>query len=377
MQPIDKSQSDRIPVTNPPPHEHGKLPHLLAESPEKREQLMAALSSITRHLYDEYKETFIASLSPFNQAIYHEAQKIPYAQKDWYRDAHDIVVTWSLAVIVREENMRAQASGSRELLPEWLVTAALLHDRGYGILASQLDTTGHAYHGRTGAHWENVDTRVLHSLLSRKFSEGLLMGGDWKTLFPNATLPAVNHVPGFGPLSDRELFLTIVEKHDHPLIGKLDQLPELGRHHFDADSLYSISLSSFVKDWLSYLSDSGKIARWRELGLIDAQTFSSETLLGIRLARYYPGSAALPSDWDSAHHPLRPEAAKGAEGGICIEPFSQTAHTLTDDSFRSLAACCRALNLSDTIEDFLPWFKVNLAAQFERLEILVNGKRPI
>ncbi len=351
----------------------GEYASLLNSSPEARQELMSAIAKSTRNMYDEYRDEFIRSLSPFNQAVYQQAIKIPYAERDWYRDAHDIVVTWSTSVIVRDENARPEHTP----LPEWLITAALLHDRGYGILASQSSLPGSDYVRREGAHWENVDTRVLHSLLSRKFSEGLLFEGNWEDLFPGVQLPLVERVIGFLPPHDRDLFLTVVEKHDHPLIQKLEQLPQVGRHHFDADSLYSVSLSSFVKDYLSYLSDPAKLDKWIAQGLCLPGQALPDTLLGIRLARYYPSVDSLPENWDTNAYPLRPEAAASSEGGRCMEPSSATASDLTAESFILLAQCCRALSYASSIYDFIPWFNHHLAEQFARLEVRVNGERPI
>jgi hypothetical protein len=366
---------------NPPDHLKGSgsfVSHLLL-NPKARVNVMEAVSIASHNQYQAYRPALEATLSATELALYSESQKIPYASKDWYRYLHDLIVTASLEVIANRENEAKRL----EPLPRWLVAAALLHDRGYGILAAQgaavqgslqcnsKGTAATEYITRGGAHWEQPDTRVLHSRLSRDLAEFLL--------FPESAEPAFvtfceskgvesmlnpHEVVG---LADKETFLSVITKHDHPLIGRCDELPPVGRHHFDADSLFSISLSSFVKDYLSYCSDTGKMKRAYDLGLCAPGAFTPYVLLEARLARYFPTEESLPVEWDRIAYPLLPNAVAFSESGRCIEPHSDTARELTIASFFALVECCKVLAEIESEQAFLLWFNDALKAQCESL----------
>ena len=353
---------------------HGPFVSQLILDSEARASVMRALSAASYFQYQAYRPALEAFLSVPELALYEESRKIPYASKDWYRDLHDLIVTASLAVIVSREN----DAGRLEPLPRWLVLAALLHDRGYGVLAAQ-GTGEHGfkaaaandYIARGGAHWEQPDTRVLHSRLSRDLAEFLL--------FPESAQPSIVKfcdANGITPIQnsrelidddDREIFLSVIERHDHPLIGRYEELSAIGRHHFDADSLFSISLSSFVKDYLSYCSDAAKVTRAYELGLCSPGGFTPLVLLEARLARYFPSQEALSPEWDHVLCPLIPGAVAFSEGGRCIEPHSDTARELTRDAFFDLSKCCRVLAAAENEEEFFSWFSAALKAQCESL----------
>jgi hypothetical protein len=341
----------------------GKLTGMLIADPQARQHLLGEIARIAQDIYAQYKNQFIASLSVFNQHVYQEITKIPYAAKDWWRDLHDIIVTWSISAIVAQENSRLKNKIEGEQLPEWLVTAALLHDRGYGILASQANSQGNSYQARQGAHWENSDTRVLHSSLSRKLAQVLFFKATLEDKSPALNAITLDQIDGFQWKEDRDTFLKVIEAHDYPLIGRLRELPAIGRHHFDADSLYSISLSSFVKDYLSYLSDPEKMEFYSRGGLCQPQEYTLRHLLMVRMARYFISSDHLPQQWDQKKFPLIPELVQFAEGSICIEPSSATALRMTGQAFWLLSKCCKALEQVDSTEEFLQWFLRNHSLQ--------------
>jgi hypothetical protein len=159
------------------------------------------------------------------------------------------------------------------------------------------------------------------------------------------------------PDSDVELFLEIVEKHDHPLIERYEEVPRLGYHHFDADSLYSISLSSFVKDYLSYLADERKLGEIRQSGMCGGDGFTLRDLLVIRLARYYAYESELPPGWDLESLPLIAGAYQLTEGRRCIVPHSATARQLTDRAFVLLRDCVEAFEHARDLDAFVTWMR--------------------
>jgi len=122
---------------------------------DARLALTQVLSQLSKECYNQFKSQFIDSLSEANRALYNKLCQIPYAEKDWWRDQHDIIVTRAMAKIIQEEAQRGA-----ELLPEWLITAALIHDRRYGVLANIPQQGTENYLKTAGAHWENVDVEI-------------------------------------------------------------------------------------------------------------------------------------------------------------------------------------------------------------------------
>ncbi len=314
--------------------------------PGPREELLEGLKKIASQAFTTYSDAFTNALTPFDRELYEWVAKAhPYSPKDWYRDPHDIIVVSAMQRIVASEG-----------LPSWLITAAILHDRGYAILASNNDQTARDYQQRDGAHWENVDTRLLHSRLSAE------LGREW----------VVKHLRGSGekiPLcADTETFLTVIEKHDHPLIGKYEELPPMGRHHFDADSLFSISLLSFIKDWLSYCADEKKLVKARGAGICEmGEVLSPNALLQARIARYYKEDSDMPDGWNCIETPLNLRALSFTEGGRCYPPHSQTAQGLTDIFFQGISRCCALLAEEESVTEFLTKVEPMIMAQFDLL----------
>lgn len=330
---------------NPTMRKDSNLADNLVVVPELRAELMAKITELAKNEFQNRRENFRALLGDFDRQVFDACQAIPYASKDWWRNPHDIYVTQSLHVIVESEQ-----------LPSWLVTAAILHDRGYGILANQSGEEATLYLQKGGAHWENPDTRILHSLLSRRFAEEIIFQ-------PEGQFYALRH-----QITNPELFLKVIETHDHPLIGKFEELPKVGRHHFDADSLFSISLFSFVKDYLSYLGDAQKLQKAKEKLDIQGDRFEAKDLLLSRLARYYPEVETLPIGWDRQKYPLISKYASFSEAGICLPPSSMAARSLTDQSFRDIAECCDVLGRSENLSVFVEWLGGRATAQFSRLQ---------
>ncbi len=323
-----------------------------------RQQLMSMISTLATAEFQNRLDSFRAHLKQFDLEVFDACQKVPYAPKDWWRDPHDIFVNQSLQIIVRYEN----SSGRFDLLPDWLVTASILHDRGYGVLASNQGATTDQYLKRSGAHWENPDTRILHSLLSREFASSLIFSEEGLLYAKRSEI------------SNPELFLKVIETHDHPLIGRFPELPEVGRHHFDADSLFSISLVSFVKDYLSYLDDPKKLQKATDSGLAKSGMFTASDLLQARIARYYPSELELPNNWNANLFPLESRLASFSEAGQCLPPSSPTAKSLTDSCFLDLADCCVQLATLTDLKEFEVWFEKGVAAQFSKLQKLLELK---
>ena len=330
----------------PQPLPQRPLSHSLPLDPNLRDELLTELKKLASATFDRYLPAFTQSLSPFNRAVYTQAaEECRYAEKDWYRNPHDIVVVSAMQGLVNKES-----------LPPWLVTAAILHDRGYGILANGNNPTASEYLQRQGAHWENRDTRLQHARLSTEYAERLVFN----------TLG--NGSPNIIPPEDRELFLAVVEKHDHPLIGDYEALPEVGRHHFDADSLFSISLLSFIKDYLSYCADDKKRAKAEAAGICDeGKRFTPNSLLQARIARYYPEKSDLPPGWLLKETPLNQKALSFTEGGRCYPPHSATARHLTDSFFLDLSACGTLLAERSSISSFLADLEPMVSRQFDTL----------
>lgn len=325
---------------------------------DARLALTQTLSQLSKECYNQFKSQFIDSLSDANQALYNKLCQIPYAEKDWWRDQHDIIVTRAMAKIIQGEAQRGA-----ELLPEWLITVALIHDRGYGVLANTPQLGTENYLKTAGAHWENVDVRLHHSYLSRELAEISLLGRHPEMLSSEPYVQ-VGNCQHTIPNSEAELFLEIVEKHDHPLIERYEDLPQLGRHHFDADSLYSISLSSFVKDYLSYLSDDKKRAQIQQSALFGSECFTLRDLLTIRLSRYYRCESELPLNWPIDSSPLNTNAYQLAEGRRCLVPHSVTAKQLTDTAFLRLYECVIQFERAPEIGSFIAWMR---GALFEEM----------
>jgi hypothetical protein len=318
------------------------------------------LIDITKNTLTAIQSDFIKSLSPFNLQVYTACQKIPYTPKDWYRDYHDLVVVSAMQQIVNEENKYK----NEYPLPDWLVTAAILHDRGYAILASQTNQNADTYLNKKGAHWEGTDTRLLHSKLSRDFAEILLFERSSDNLLSQYKLPKIESIENC-PISeqDRESFLSVIEMHDHALIGRYTEMSELARHHFDADSLFSISLVSFVKDYLAYSQDPLKIERARSIGIDKQGKFALESLLALRLARYYSELEQLPLGWDSEIFPLNKRALNLSEASQYIAPHSNTALELTDAAFLLLAECCQKYSQASDLKQFSNWLEDAIAKE--------------
>jgi hypothetical protein len=334
------------------------LGSIVVANVNSRLALTQALSQLSKECYNQFKSQFIDSLSNANRDLYNKLCQIPYAEKDWWRDQHDIIVTRAMAKITQGE-----AERGAELLPEWLITVALIHDRGYGVLANTPQQETENYLKTAGAHWENIDIRLRHSYLSRELAEISLLGRHPEMLNsePYVRVGTCQHTIHN---SEAELFLEIVEKHDHPLIERYEDLPQLGRHHFDADSLYSISLSSFVKDYLSYLSDDKKRTQIQQSGIFGSEGFTLRDLLTIRLSRYYTCESELPLNWPIDSSPLNTNAYQLAEGRRCLVPHSVAAKQLTDTAFLRLHECVIQFERAPEIGSFIAWMR---GALFEEM----------
>lgn len=318
---------------------HGTASH------QVREQLLTSLSDLSGRLYRDEVLRFTTRLSDFQRALYQEVRKIPYSSKDFWRDIHDIIVTSSVLKLVE---------ASEETLPSWLVEAALLHDRGYALL-SHLSSRGQAsssvgnYNSLSGAHWDGVDTRIAHSLYSLQMARFLFDGKSQDT-----NVDALANEFGIVPLQvppeireHQEDLLQVIQEHDYPLIGRYGEVSLFTRHHFDADSLFSISVTSFVKDYLYYLSDPSKMEKWREIrgeqGEEPTQPFQLMDLFSLRLNRYF-------TEGDAISDLLTPYLRKHRDGSAgyfeiygTIRPHSAEALKLTEQAFLRLLSITREL----------------------------------
>ncbi len=343
------------------------MPHSLALScaliPSVAAEVSSAIASIGSFQEQRVRERFRASLTQSDRALFDRQSEISYDRRDWWRSCHDVYVTCAMARIVEGENKERVAAGRRDLLPEWLTTAALVHDRGYAILGRCRELEGAEYLTRDGAHWEAGDTRIAHAQLSRRYAGALLFGIADTGL---EKLVDSSRLEGAYEIKDPELFLRVIETHDYPFVGRYDEMPLEARHHFDADSLFSISVLSFVKDYLAYLRDAAKVNAALELGLGDKGVFMPRGLLIARMSRYFEATRQLPAGWDLVRFPLLERARLFSEGR-CIPPHSTAARKLTEASFKELASCCVAMEEASSIEVFLEWMSCAVARQFDEV----------
>jgi hypothetical protein len=255
------------------------------------------------------------------------------------------------------------AVASNEAIPSWLIEAALLHDRGYALL-SQLGKRGLSsllagdYNDLSGSHWDGVDTRIAHSLYSVEVARYIFDGhaNDPKVdalikecEVAHLTIPRT-------VLENKVKLLRVIEEHDYPLIGRYGAISAYTQHHFDADSLYSISVTSFVKDYVFYRSDVSKMQVWREAvqgsGIPLTQTFQMKDLFALRLNRYF-------QEGDSISDVLTPFLRKKGEFGESffeaketIPPHSPEARKRTEEAFLRLLALISKLEGVSTEDQF-------------------------
>ena len=308
-------------------------------------------------------ERFRTSLSDLDRSLFERQRGIPYDEKDWWRDPHDVYVTRAMMRILEGENKLRTAEGRTDLLPCWLTTAALVHDRGYAILGRFRELEGAEYLTRDGAHWEGEDTRIIHAQLSRRYAGALLFGvvdRELGKLVDTSPLAVANAI------DTPELFLRVVEMHDYPFVGRYDEMPLEARHHFDADSLFSISVISFVKDYLAYLRDSTKVRVALDLGLGTDGVFTPRSLLMVRMSRYFETVSQLPVGWDIGRFPLRAYARFFCEKR-CIRPHSTTARELTEAAFEELMRCCVMMEEISSVDQFRVWLNDSVGRQFDAL----------
>ncbi len=326
-------------------------------------ELWSVISSVASFHEQRVFERFCAGLSDFDRVLLERQRRIPYEQKDWWRGPHDVYVTRAMALIVQKENDVRTAAGRKDLLPQWLTTAALVHDRGYAILGKFRELEGAEYLAREGAHWEGEDTRIIHARLSRRYAGALLFGivdTELERLVDTSPLE-VTHV-----IDTPELFLQVVEMHDYPFVGRYDEMPLEARHHFDADSLFSISVLSFVKDYLAYLRDSTKVRAALDVGLGTDGVFTSRGLLMARMSRYFETASQLPVGWDLVRFPLCDYARSFSETE-CIRPHSAIARELTEAAFEELSRCCVIMEEVSTVCEFRKWLDDAAGRQFDAL----------
>jgi hypothetical protein len=345
---------------DPSPH---SLAVSCAVSPAMAEEVLSVIAAVAALQEQRVRRDFCESLSDFDRAVFERQREIPYNERDWWRDPHDIYVTRCMALILERENKARTAAGRSDLLPQWLTTAALIHDRGYALLGRFPELAGAEYLMREGAHWEGGDTRIAHARLSRRYAGGVLFGivdTELEKMVDISALEAAN------PIDAPEVFLQVVETHDYPFVGRYQEMSLQARHHFDADSLFSISVLSFVKDYLAYLRDATKVRAALDHGLGSAGVFTPRSLLQARMSRYFEVVSQLPAGWDLARFPLTNPGVSFVEGG-CIRPHSATALELTEVAFEELARCCIAMEDISSVEQFGEWIRDSVGRQFDAL----------
>lgn len=326
-------------------------------------RVLSVLTSVAAHQEQRLRERFCASLSSFERALFERLCEVPYDSKDWWRGPHDIYVTRVMELIVRRENCSRTHAGRDGLLPQWLPCAALVHDRGYALLGRFRQLDGAEYLTREGAHWEGSDIRISHARLSRRYAGAVLFGiadAELEGLVDTSCLKVEHRI------DNPELFLRVVETHDYPYVGRYEEMPGEARHHFDADSLFSTSVVSFVKDYLAYLRDPKKVRAAIDLGLGENGVFTPRSLLMVRMARYFETASQLPSGWDLVRFPLT-SSANSFAGERCIRPHSSTAQGLTEVAFEELARCCTVMEGVSSVERFSEWLYDCIGRQFDAL----------
>jgi hypothetical protein len=222
---------------------------------------------------------------------------------------------------------------------------------------------GAEYLAREGAYWEGEDTRIIHAQLSRRYAGAVLFGivdRELEKLVDTSPLGVANSI------DSPELFLRVVEVHDYPFVGRYEEMPLEARHHFDADSLFSISVLSFVKDYLAYLGDSTKRQLALDLGLEADGVFTPRGLLMARMSRYFETVSELPAGWDIARFPLC-DCAGSLPEKRCIRPHSTIARELTEASFEELVRCCVMMEEVSSVDQFSTWIDDSVGRQFDAL----------
>ena len=293
------------------------------------------MAGVCRRLYEAKLPEFQNALLPAQRHLYAELCKLPYDARDWWRDYHDIVVVTNAMYLAACESS----------IPQWLPTAALLHDRGYAALAVFKGAVGEEEYGSvTKSFWDSEDSRLAHSKLSREIASWILTGecGSERVV---ALLRSCGITRIDVGLSEEEVspLLMVVEQHDLPLIGRYHEISNDTKHHFDADSLYSISITSFVKDYLFAATDPEWIQRH---ALTPVEEFCPSDLLVIRAARYFDAFNDLPSELQE--YLLQKDSSIGERvfehlrEGVIV-PHSSEAQRLTCRAFGSLVRICKVL----------------------------------
>lgn len=293
------------------------------------------MAGVCHRLYKAKLPEFRDALLPSQRHLYDELCKLPYDSRDWWRDYHDIVVVTNAMYLATCESS----------IPHWLPTAALLHDRGYAALAVFKRAVGEEEYGSvTKSFWDTEDSRIAHSKLSREIASWILTGECESeqviALLRSCGIARVN----VGLLEEEvSALLLAIEQHDLPLIGRYHEVANDTKHHFDADSLYSISITSFVKDYLFAVTDT----EWmRRHAFAPTETFRPSDLLVVRAARYFDSLDELPLELQEyllqKDASIRERVFVRGRAGV-ITPHSVEAQRLACEAFGLLVRVCKVL----------------------------------
>jgi hypothetical protein len=211
-------QAGRTPEVIPESQLLGRNPALLAPT-------LQALQAAADAAFPLCATILNARLTQTERDILSFVNSQPLSAGSWYRPIHNLIVTMSMIRICESTNANRD-----------LVLAAILHDVGY----SAVEIPGTLQ----GAAWDTQDARVAHMAAGRQMSEEHL-----RRLMDEGQLR----------LDDDRLtkILDIIATHDNPYLGK----PLSGSEallHRDADRLFVLSCTSFWKDYVAFLSDSGQ-----------------------------------------------------------------------------------------------------------------------
>lgn len=202
---------------------------LLLRSDIARALLLNALQDATKEAEAECKRMLVPDLNTTERELLEWVSFFPFVDGSWYRPIHNLLVPMAMLKICQESHA-----------PRFLVVPAIVHDVGY--TAFEVPGT------LQGAGWASIPMREGHQLASKEMSK-----------------PILNRLRAEGKLeiSDEtyEHILEIIATHDNPYIG-IPLTDPLAKLHRDADRSFVISCVSFWKDYLAYLSDAKRMARF-------------------------------------------------------------------------------------------------------------------
>ncbi len=245
---------------------------LLLRSCLSRAKLLNALQEATKEAEVVCREMLIPELNDTERELLEWVSYFPFVDGSWYRPIHNLVVPMAMLKICQEPEV-----------PRFLVVPSIVHDVGY--TAFEVPGT------LQGAGWTSISMREGHQLASKEMSKPILTRLREEGKFE---------------VSDEtyEHILEIIATHDNPYIG-IPLTDHLAKLHRDADRAFVISCVSFWKDYLAYLSDAKRMARFEA----DNIRLTPERFLTTREASFQ----STPTGPDTKHTSMEPMTSQTAQ----------------------------------------------------------------